>query len=165
MPSRPSRVIRSSELRAQRGKPRQSLRAELNDQRAQLTKVAEEARRKQAFYDYTTFYRDVAFTQNVVIEGDLQLPGAVDGDVEFNDDVLVNGILATAGNVVIEGDIDLTFGGDILMNGAIISGSQAVSFVGGVTVSLLGVPTSSAGLPSGGLWRDAGAGDVIKMVP
>lgn len=30
---------------------------------------------------------------------------------------------------------------------------------------LLSLPTSSAGLPSGCLWRDSGAGNVIKMVP
>jgi hypothetical protein len=30
---------------------------------------------------------------------------------------------------------------------------------------ILNLPTSSAGLPSGALWRDAGAANVIKMVP
>jgi|LakMenEpi03Aug12_release.lakeMendotaPanAssembly.Ray.scaffolds.fasta_scaffold20215_6 hypothetical protein len=33
------------------------------------------------------------------------------------------------------------------------------------TVILSNLPTSSAGLPSGGLWRDAGAGNVVKIVP
>lgn len=35
---------------------------------------------------------------------------------------------------------------------------------GGV-YQLISLPTSSAGLPSGALWRDSGAGNVIKMVP
>lgn len=32
-------------------------------------------------------------------------------------------------------------------------------------VRMLNIPTSSAGLPSGSLWRDSAAGNVIKMVP
>ena len=33
------------------------------------------------------------------------------------------------------------------------------------TVVLASLPTSSAGLPSGGLWRDAAASNVVKIVP
>ena len=30
---------------------------------------------------------------------------------------------------------------------------------------LTGLPTSASGLPSGGVWRDAAAGNVLKIVP
>lgn len=43
-------------------------------------------------------------------------------------------------------------------------GAMQFSASGGV-YQLLSLPTSSAGLPSGALWRDSGAGNVIKMVP
>ena len=32
-------------------------------------------------------------------------------------------------------------------------------------LSIKNIPTSSAGLPSGSIWRDATAGDVLKIVP
>lgn len=70
MPQRPSRVIRSSELKASRGKSRPSLRGEIDDIRSALTKTDEEARRKQAFYDAVKFYRKVNFYGDVTIQND-----------------------------------------------------------------------------------------------
>ena len=35
----------------------------------------------------------------------------------------------------------------------------------GTTILLTDLPTSSAGLPSGSVWRDAGASNVLKVVP
>lgn len=35
----------------------------------------------------------------------------------------------------------------------------------GTTVNLTNLPTSSAGLRSGDVWRDAGAGNALKIVP
>lgn len=43
-------------------------------------------------------------------------------------------------------------------------GTTMASFAKGVTI-LSQLPTSDTGLPSGALWRDAAAGNVIKMVP
>lgn len=37
--------------------------------------------------------------------------------------------------------------------------------VQGTTVNLTNLPTSSAGLRPGDVWRDAGAGNVLKIVP
>lgn len=37
--------------------------------------------------------------------------------------------------------------------------------VQGTTVNLSKLPTSAAGLRSGDVWRDAGAGNVLKIVP
>lgn len=37
--------------------------------------------------------------------------------------------------------------------------------VQGTTINLTELPTSSAGLRSGDVWRDAGAGNVLKIVP
>jgi hypothetical protein len=44
------------------------------------------------------------------------------------------------------------------------SGNVLVTVLNG-NVKLGAIPTSSAGLPSGALWRDSGAANVIKMVP
>lgn len=38
-------------------------------------------------------------------------------------------------------------------------------YLGSTGVQIIGLPTSSSGLPSGGLWRDSGAGNVLKIVP
>ena len=37
--------------------------------------------------------------------------------------------------------------------------------VQGSTLNLTNLPTASAGLRSGDVWRDAGAGNVLKIVP
>lgn len=35
----------------------------------------------------------------------------------------------------------------------------------GTTLTLTDIPTSAAGLPSGSVWVDTGAGNVLKVVP
>jgi hypothetical protein len=51
-------------------------------------------------------------------------------------------------------------------NLSISNAHGAIQFsASGGQYQLLSLPTSSAGLPSGCLWRDSGAGNVIKMVP
>jgi len=37
--------------------------------------------------------------------------------------------------------------------------------IAGATLTLSDLPTSATGLPSGSVWRDAGAGNVLKIVP
>ena len=111
MPQRPSVVIRSSELRAQRGKSRASWRGEAGDIKADLAKVAEEARRKEAFY------RDVTFYKNVTVNGTLttnetvvHLGGAlsVAGSGSFESAVhFYNGVIVEVGNVIIATDLSV----------------------------------------------------------
>ena len=37
--------------------------------------------------------------------------------------------------------------------------------ISGTTITLSDLPTSAAGLPSGSVWVDTGAGNVLKIVP
>lgn len=37
--------------------------------------------------------------------------------------------------------------------------------IAGSTLTLSDLPTSATGLPSGSVWRDVGAGNVLKIVP
>jgi hypothetical protein len=45
----------------------------------------------------------------------------------------------------------------------ITSDRSCATFVN--NISIKNIPTSSAGLPSGAVWRDSTAGDVLKIVP
>lgn len=101
MPQRPSRVIRSSEQKAARGKTRTSLRGEIDDIRSDLTKTEEEARRKQAFYDAVKFYRNVLFTApggSTIVD--------VEGKINANSIVLSGGLLTEL--LTVNGSVSLS---------------------------------------------------------
>jgi len=121
MPQRPSRVIRSSELRASRGKSRMSLRGEIDDIRSDLTKTEEEARRKQAFYDAVKFYRKANFYGDVVISNDdgtlasFRAPfgGTPVNTIAFNAGVTFSDYVAFSTSAALDSLLDSIFSSDV----------------------------------------------------
>lgn len=137
MPQRPSRVIRSSELKAARGKSRTSLRGEIDDLRARLTKTDEEARRKQGFYDPVSFYKGVYVDDGTIF----QVGGVI------NMSSILPYIIVSQ---------DMSFSNNDLLIGA----AAKIRFSGFGTFN--GLPTTSVGLDSGDAWNDAGT---VKIKP
>lgn len=60
---------------------------------------------------------------------------------------------------------DLTVVGSISATNQVQSGSLITGQIQCTTINLSNLPTSSIGLPSGSVWRDVAAGNVLKIVP
>lgn len=74
----------------------------------------------------------------------------------------------TAGNVGIKTTTpnqDLTVVGSISATSQIQGSTIISNQIQGATLVLSNLPTSSIGLPSGSVWRDVAAGNILKIVP
>lgn len=169
MPSRPSRVIRSSELRARRGKPRASQRGELDDLAARLVKTETQAFRN--LRGDAAALEDLAAVETTLTDWADSIAVTPGVEVQINelvsipfDDLQVGGQFAAQNNATVIGNLILGGGASGIVGASwSLADDAATSFILPTSSEFVGMLLYGAGVNSGaanpwGVWFVRGSG-------